>query len=483
MHLQSPPYPPVAPPPVRPGPGLPAGAGPGGRFGRARAVAAPGAAAGGYWSGTWIAASVLIALIVVRLVEVYAPLGVVRPGLIGTLIAFGLVLMRTRGTVWTSVFRDRNTRLVLAYMGVVILTLPFSIWVGGSLAVVKQMPYFAALFLVIQACAPTRENLDRLVFWAGVSSAAYAVLIALTGIRQLDAMAGGERLATIGTYDSNDLALIFVTMAIMATGIGLRARGVRRLVAAGSVVVLTSVMLLTGSRGGMVALVAGALALLLGQSMRRGLILIVVLSIAAPAAWKFGPETFRSRAATLLSPGSDYNANDYFGRKQIWRRGIGYFLERPLTGLGAQNFTTREGASNAANQIVGQWFTAHNTYVQVLAELGIFGFVAFVWLVVRSLRLTRAAWRPPPTHDPTRMHRPELFAGFVAWAVAAAFLSHAYHYLTFYMFAITTLTGRVIAEERRLRLAFGPPAAVGGARRGRLGRGMGSAAAAGPVRR
>src|SRR5678815_3555338 len=84
---------------------------------------------------------------------------------------------------------------------------------------------------------------------------------------------------------------------------------------------------------------------------------------------------------------SDYNRTDETGRVQIWKRGIGYMLSNPLLGVGAGNFPAAEGLLSpfAQRQQFGvgvRWSAAHNTLVQVGAELGVVGLVLFVALVL-----------------------------------------------------------------------------------------------------
>src|SRR3954451_1395669 len=72
----------------------------------------------------------------------------------------------------------------------------------------------------------------------------------------------------------------------------------------------------------------------------------------------------------------------------------------PLTGVGVGNFQTssvhyllKPGAIKRGDLIVTQPKVAHNTYLQVLAEMGVVGFVLFITIVLFSLRCALRAAR------------------------------------------------------------------------------------------
>ena len=71
------------------------------------------------------------------------------------------------------------------------------------------------------------------------------------------------------------------------------------------------------------------------------------------------------------------------GRIQIWQRGMGYMLDHPLLGVGAGNFPTAEGtissiARNTPSWKGVRWSAAHNSFVEIGAELGVPGLILFL---------------------------------------------------------------------------------------------------------
>lgn len=76
-------------------------------------------------------------------------------------------------------------------------------------------------------------------------------------------------------------------------------------------------------------------------------------------------------------------------RIQIWNAGLRMAQDYWLTGIGLENFSIRYSEYKQA-EAKREEVSAHNTYLQLLIESGIFGFLAFAWfastLVLVSLR-------------------------------------------------------------------------------------------------
>ena len=140
----------------------------------------------------------------------------------------------------------------------------------------------------------------------------------------------------------------------------------------------------------------------------------------------------------MLNPTADYNwlGGSESGRMEVWKRGLGYMAERPFLGVGARAFGVAEGhISVMAEEFEWskdgfKWSAAHNSLVQIGAELGVFGLVLFVSLLVVAFRTALTLARGPPGRiapdHPTRMLGQALVASLIGYSVAGFFLSQAY---------------------------------------------------------
>jgi O-antigen ligase len=161
----------------------------------------------------------------------------------------------------------------------------------------------------------------------------------------------------------------------------------RKALAAGAAAVMASTIFLSGSRGGMVAF-ATQMALLATFLIKRwknwraifgiGAFLAIVLGLLA---WLGGGElvermvSIHSTARTELSGGT---------RLQIDRDALKMFTQKPALGWGLGVFPEiypQFGSFSTNLQVM-----AHNDYLQLLVEMGAFGFAVVVWFLLTLFR-------------------------------------------------------------------------------------------------
>jgi putative inorganic carbon (HCO3(-)) transporter len=249
-------------------------------------------------------------------------------------------------------------------------------WSGGALAqAAKFGPNVIAFFVLSTAVAVSRK---RVVITFAVFSLC-AIVLALHGIDQFNngigwtgmGMSEDRRIQYVGIFnDPNDLGLLFVSALPMA--FYLSARGGfflgRVFLLSGAALLLYGVYL-TNSRG---ALLAVIFIFAVYLSLKRGLLTAGVLSAAGTALLLMLP----TRAQDI-----DPDEESAFGRVDAWYEGLHMFLKHPFFGVGAGNFTDYN------------YLTAHNSFVLVLAETGLFGYITWLtfvgfsfWMMIRVLR-------------------------------------------------------------------------------------------------
>jgi len=151
-----------------------------------------------------------------------------------------------------------------------------------------------------------------------------------------------------------------------------------RLVAGLAALSMTAVLVLTKSRGGLVAF-AAALAALCVLRWRRGWLAIAIAALAAGAgAWRIGlPRLVEALSATQTLGGLD-------GRLEVWSRAIYMLQDFPFTGIGMGTF------KQVANAMYPFFLAgpnadvphAHNLFLQVGVDLGLPGLVAYLALLL-----------------------------------------------------------------------------------------------------
>jgi O-antigen ligase len=132
----------------------------------------------------------------------------------------------------------------------------------------------------------------------------------------------------------------------------------------------------------------------------------------------------------------------------IWKRGLGYMVTHPLLGVGASAFSSAEGtlAPQAARQQRGigfKWSEAHNSFIEIGAELGVLGLVLFVSLLAAGFR-TLAPIRRGPQGPPAFLAQ-ALTASLLSYAVSGFFLSAAYWAYLYALLGMIVGLAKVVA--------------------------------------
>jgi O-antigen ligase len=395
-----------------------------------------------------------------RIQEVFQQLALVQFTTVVSAAAIALFLADSNPTRRLSHLRHRLFTPMVVILGLAVLSVPFSIRVGESYHFVSGN-FIKTVILagIIVASIRDRRDVERLVRLLVLGGAGYvaaAIFFAIPGSGRL----GGK-----GSYDPNDLGLMTVSTIPLCLYLMRRGASVSdRVVGFCAAALLMAGTVLSGSRGGFLALVAvvlyGLFALDVVPFVRRFSVMAVAVVVVSVVAG----ESYWDRIGTLLSPHEDYNwaGQAESGRIEIWKRGLGYMARRPLLGVGVDQFYVAEGtmapqALARAGMGVGfKWSAAHNSYVQIGAELGVFGLAAFITMLTIAYRVARDVGRTAATSG-DRLLGQAFGALVIGFSVGCVFLSQAY--ATFLYFAVAVLIGfaRVVQREHeRGQHAFAP---------------------------
>jgi O-antigen ligase len=332
---------------------------------------------------------------------------------------------------------------IASITAVAIIGIPFSLYRGRSLDFITDA-YGRTLLLAIMAWAVARTTagsrfIAQTLVLSGLAATGLAVLVGR--VDSSGRLTGGY------TYDANDLALIAnVTLPLSIWWVLDRRLPGRGLIAAG-IPLLFYTVVKSDSRGGFLGMAAvmvgfGVLAWLkVPRRLRRWSLAAVVCAVAS---FPLLPADYRERVWTMLDE-EDYNMYSPRGRMAVWKRGIGYAMEHPLVGVGISNFQIAEGhiSEMARNRAPGtglKWSAAHNSFLQVTAELGFIAGAIFLIMILRTIytlvvkasRAARATATGPPDLLP-----PLLGLSMIAFAVSGFFLSFAYYDLTYLLLALS----------------------------------------------
>ncbi len=154
-------------------------------------------------------------------------------------------------------------------------------------------------------------------------------------------------------------------------------------------------VILTGSRKSLISSVVGLTVMILMKSQRRNLIFRIImvlvfvivlfyLIMSVPELYAAIGVRIESMLNHVFSDGGDYSMSL---RQSFIEHAKDMFFEKPLFGYGINNFIVKIG------QRIGVSTYAHNNYYEILADLGIVGFVAFYgyyfYLAISLLKIWR----------------------------------------------------------------------------------------------
>jgi len=304
---------------------------------------------------------------------------------------------------------------------------------------------FVMVWLVWEFAQTPREQLFLLrAYMAGslVSSVG-----ALVGFFRNTGLNNG-RYTGLG-FNPGDLAFILALAIPISLYLAVQERRKLLVWVAGTATVLAfCAIILTASRGSLIACIPTVLILpLLFPKLRwgRNVMILSFLALAAVGAWLFMPESSWSRLSTI---GSEISSGTLNERTMIWQIGWQIFGKAPFQGVGSEAFAgTAEhslGLASDSRSEVGtsaSRLAAHNTFFSILLEEGVIGFALFFALL---LTLMLSAWRLP------HIERIFWLCILATWAVGALDLTWEDRKPTWFIFALLiAVTARRFAPEAR----------------------------------
>jgi len=387
-----------------------------------------------------ISLAALIPLAIAKVQEAIPPLSHIP--LSKPLVPFMLMVMAVGLPRWQlrNAMRATTSKCVAVIAILGLLSIPLSIWPSNSIAfVVDVVTPLMALFVIVSTAVADRDTALICIVSLVVSVIASACYV-LAGV-YLDA----EGRPYIGGLDPNDVAALFVSTIPFATLLASR-RGATRWLGFVALPLLVAAVVKTGSRGGVIGLLVVALLLILRAGPRKRWAYAIGVVFSAAIFALAADEARLTRFETIFTPQSDYNFTEREGRIQVWTRGIGYMLTHPFFGVGINNFSTAEGVlSGKVDEGYGIRYTAaHNSFVEIGAELGVFGLAAFVvalWSAERDCRRAyRLATRDQAVHPVVATEEARLAAAaqcaLLGVITTGFFLSFAYHPIMYFILAI-----------------------------------------------
>lgn len=313
-------------------------------------------------------------------------------------VGFVLMLM----CAVASGMRKKSARLDVASVGpyliffaaFVLLAWPLSAYMSLSF---RFLYYHLACILCVLVIVSTVERIEQLRRLAGMSTLAlilvslYAVVQRIQGVEVNPSFVDmtlneGMPGRVFSVFENpNAFGEVLVLLIPLAVGLMFASRGwAGRLLGLVGAGLGTVALVMTYSRAGWIGLAVAAL-LFIFLWNRKILPLVIVLGLVAVP---FLPDTVLNRILTIFNP-ADTSTSSRFPLYEAALRLLGH---RPLQGAGLGSDAVRSAVTDL-NLYYGKspFVHAHNVYLQVWSEMGIFGLISLLgavgWTMKRGAKI------------------------------------------------------------------------------------------------
>lgn len=227
--------------------------------------------------------------------------------------------------------------------------------------------------------------------------------------------------------DPNDLCLVFIlALPLLYSEFRASNNGLTKTLALFMMPLIITGIWLTNSRGG----IMGLFGMVTGYSIlkTKGIKRWFTILIPAVIIFIFAPSRFAGKEVDL-------------GRATLWGYGLRSFQRHPIFGIGHGNF----------QDTVGEGFVAHNSFIHVLTELGLFGYLPWFLLIFMTMtHLCRAINLSSSISRDDQFHLVGLFAALSGYLTAAYFLSRSYDYVLYILLALALAKVSIVANNSSL---------------------------------
>lgn len=357
-----------------------------------------------------------------------------------------------------SFFSSRAGAFFTAFALWTLISLPFSIWRGGSVEIVTSVFRSLSLMGAIVALTVTGKWALRMIYGIGIGMGAASVAALFKGTvssRGRLSMDGGT------LSDANTLCLAVLMGMPLLWLMSRNARSTMgKLLPLCFVPTILYVAYRTGSRAGLLALLVMLVLYFIRASGFKKLQMIVLLVVGVTVLASSSDRLLK-RFATIpglsseSAPADDDEAaaeGSTDGRTYLFLKSLEYTFYNPIVGVGPGQFQVAEHNEAEASNRKSAWHVTHNSYTEVSSECGIPALVFFLGAVFSAFgstaRVSKMSVRPGDK-DAEDIQQGGIYLqmSLVTVMVGMFFLSLAYTGLIFIICGLAVVLERTAKAE------------------------------------
>lgn len=337
---------------------------------------------------------------------------------------------------------DTEIRLLLTIVVIAILSIPFSLWPGGSFnTLINLYLKVIIIFLLISSLLNSMSRIKTMLWFIML----YCTFIAVVAIKNFYTGNFYESVRIYGAasgmaMNPNDLALtILVILPFSFSIFIISKKKIGKLFSLAYVLLGTIAIILTFSRAGFIGLLVAYGLCFLKMVKRSGLKIVVLTLVLLIIVFIIFPEGYTDRIASIFDSSKDSTGSS-IERRESTIKGFQVMLEHPILGVGlGMNIL-------ALNEKGMYWQMIHNVYLQIGSELGITALVIFIILfgkLIINMRVIQKDFKKSGKNENLSLLAQATEISLIAFAVVAIFYPVAYHFYFYYVAGFAVAIKRV----------------------------------------
>lgn len=339
------------------------------------------------------------------------------------------------------VVRASQNACIAAFMLTALVSAFFALQPGASTMQIATLIQLGVLYFFVTGIVNSEQRLTH-VAWAWIIGGTAASLYAIATFASQ-----GLARAVGGVSDPNYLVLyLTIPLALSLELFQVERSFLLKIFLIFSLLAFLAVTILSFSRGGLISvMVILVLWFFKSQNKSRITAFLLTIAIAILIVFSFLPAIPLQSWLQRISPQlalQDAGA----GRFYIWRGGLDMFLDHPLVGVGIGNFLYRYPEYSYYDPRGAQQRVAHNTFLEVAAEQGIFGLLAFLsllWVTYRYLRIAATVAQERKLYFTAQLAQAFHF-GFLGFLAGSFFLTAHLSKSLWLLFGLTVAVYNII---------------------------------------
>lgn len=339
--------------------------------------------------------------------------------------------------------QEKGLILLYFFYLVMVFSIPFSFWPSRSFNIFVDMLKILIFTILFIHLIDNQKKLKTFL-WIFLLVNSYLAFSAIKNFLVLGQTAVSTRIGGSGGFlgDANDFALALSIALPFSFYLFLsEKKKILKLVYFLFISLYTLGIISTASRGGFITLVFLFLYFIFKSKHKLVGILSVLLIFFL--IFLFAPKEYWQRQMTITTYQQDESA---MGRIGAWKAGLRMFADRPISGVGVGVYDVAYGVEYGGKS--GPWFSAHNAYVQIGAELGFFGFLFYLGLMFYVYIQANSFIKPSGEEDYLKWVSQGLKGALLAYAVGSIFLSVGLYPHLYLLLGMVIVINLLKSEQR-----------------------------------